>query len=87
MTTLITGIGGGLAQRVAERLLDAGEEAVGVDYRDVTERSTRLDRLVVHRARSGAPVSRLGLSHGHFLVSVIGPLRRASMIAGSPQRR
>lgn len=36
MTTLITGIAGGLAQRVASRLVEQGEEVVGVDYRPVS---------------------------------------------------
>jgi UDP-glucose 4-epimerase len=36
MTTLITGIAGGLAQRVATMLLEKGEEVCGVDYRAVT---------------------------------------------------
>jgi UDP-glucose 4-epimerase len=35
MTTLITGIAGGLAQRVATMLIDQGEEVAGVDYRAV----------------------------------------------------
>lgn len=33
MTTLITGIAGGLAQRVATMLLERGDEVAGVDYR------------------------------------------------------
>jgi len=36
MTTLITGIGGGLAQRGATMLLEQGEDVAGVDYRAVT---------------------------------------------------
>jgi UDP-glucose 4-epimerase len=36
MTTLITGIAGGLAQRVATMLLEKGEEVAGVDYRAVS---------------------------------------------------
>ena len=36
MTTLITGIAGGLAHRVATMLLESGEEVAGVDYRAVS---------------------------------------------------
>jgi UDP-glucose 4-epimerase len=36
MTTLITGIAGGLAQRVARLLIEQGEEVAGVDYRAVS---------------------------------------------------
>src|SRR5690606_35772678 len=35
LTTLVTGIAGGLAQRVATFLLGEGEEVFGVDYRPV----------------------------------------------------
>jgi UDP-glucose 4-epimerase len=51
MATLITGIAGGLAQRVAERLIADGEEVAGVDYRAVRDLLPSLSKkLVVHRA-------------------------------------
>jgi UDP-glucose 4-epimerase len=50
MATLITGIGGGLAQRVAERLLADGEEVAGVDYRKVDGLPEALRGMTVHRA-------------------------------------
>ncbi len=46
---LITGIAGGLAQRVARRLADRGREVVGVDYREVRP-SSNLAGVTVHRA-------------------------------------
>jgi UDP-glucose 4-epimerase len=50
-TTLITGIAGGLAQRVAERLLDAGDRVVGVDYRPTARLPAALEgRVIVERA-------------------------------------
>lgn len=50
MTILVSGIAGGLAQRVAELLLDRGEEVVGVDYRETTTLSERLANIPIHRA-------------------------------------
>lgn len=50
MATLITGIAGGLAQRVAERLLARGEDVVGVDYRPVADMPAHLRSMTVHRA-------------------------------------
>ena len=48
---LITGIAGGLAQIVAEKLLADGNSVVGVDYREVrTPLSPLLQKLQVHRA-------------------------------------
>jgi UDP-glucose 4-epimerase len=47
---VVTGIAGGLAQRVAELLLDRGHEVVGVDYRDTTTLSERLAKIPIHRA-------------------------------------
>jgi UDP-glucose 4-epimerase len=48
---LISGIAGGLAQRVAERLLAAGHRVVGVDYREVrTPVPPELQGLSIHRA-------------------------------------
>jgi UDP-glucose 4-epimerase len=44
---LITGIAGGLAQRVAQKLLGQGHTVVGIDYRHVR---TPLEKLTVHRA-------------------------------------
>lgn len=54
-TILITGIAGGLAQRVARMLLDAGHTIVGVDYRALRASDTApikegQERLHVHRA-------------------------------------
>lgn len=49
-TTLITGIAGGLAQRVAERLVSGGEEVVGVDYRRVPDLTGPLAGMTVYRA-------------------------------------
>lgn len=50
MATLITGITGGLAQRVAELLLADGEHVVGVDYRNVDGISDRYPGLSTYRA-------------------------------------
>jgi UDP-glucose 4-epimerase len=50
MATLITGIAGGLAQRVAEKLGAAGEHVVGVDYRSVEGIEQRIPGLSVYRA-------------------------------------
>jgi UDP-glucose 4-epimerase len=48
---LISGIAGGLAQRVAQRLLAAGHQVVGVDYREVREPvPPELKGLSIHRA-------------------------------------
>jgi len=47
---LITGISGGLAQRVAERLQVRGDEVIGVDYRATGDLPLTLSRLVVYRA-------------------------------------
>ncbi len=49
-TNLVTGIAGGLAQRVAERLIDAGDEVVGVDYRDIPPLEGKLAAVRFHRA-------------------------------------
>lgn len=49
-TNLVTGMAGGLAQRVAERLLEAGDEVVGVDYRDVRPLEGALSKVRLHRA-------------------------------------
>ncbi len=46
---LITGIAGGLAQRVARKLTASGREVVGVDYRDVVP-SRDLAGVTLHRA-------------------------------------
>ncbi|EYF05468.1 NAD-dependent epimerase/dehydratase family protein [Chondromyces apiculatus] len=45
-TILITGFAGGLARRVARRLLDAGHAVVGVDYRD----APAMDGVTLYRA-------------------------------------
>ncbi len=50
MRILITGIAGGLAQRVAARLLDAGHHVSGVDYRPSPPLPPPLAKLPVHRA-------------------------------------
>ena len=47
---LVTGIAGGLAQRVAEMLLDRGDRVEGVDYREATALSDRLSKIPIHRA-------------------------------------
>lgn len=47
---LITGISGGLAQRVAERLLVRGDEVVGVDYRATGDLPPALAQISVYRA-------------------------------------
>jgi UDP-glucose 4-epimerase len=49
-TILITGFAGGLAQRVAESLIDRGEHVVGVDYRAVGPVSERLSKIPILRA-------------------------------------
>ncbi|MCW8138394.1 MAG: NAD-dependent epimerase/dehydratase family protein, partial [Planctomycetota bacterium] len=50
MATLITGIAGGLAQRVAEKLNAGGEHVVGVDYRHVDGIEQRIPGVSVYRA-------------------------------------
>ena len=48
---LITGIAGGLSQRVAAKLLASGHSVVGVDYREVrSPLPPSLDKLKVVRA-------------------------------------
>ncbi len=47
---LVTGIAGGLAQLVAQHLVAAGKEVVGVDYRPVRPLSGVLAKVKVHRA-------------------------------------
>lgn len=47
---LITGISGGLAQNAARRLLDAGHQVVGVDYRTTAPLDGPLGRIELHRA-------------------------------------
>lgn len=50
-TILITGIAGGLAQRVARHLLDGGHSVTGVDYRELpSSLGEGLERLTVLRA-------------------------------------
>jgi UDP-glucose 4-epimerase len=48
---LVTGFAGGLAHRVAERLLRRGDEVVGVDYREVSGLDGALANVKVHRAQ------------------------------------
>src|SRR5205823_11123512 len=43
---LITGMAGGLAQKVARRLVEEGHEVIGADYRDVP----KLDGITTYRA-------------------------------------
>jgi UDP-glucose 4-epimerase len=50
-TILVTGFSGGLAQRVAERLVRRGDEVVGVDYRQVHGLEGALANVPVHRAQ------------------------------------
>jgi UDP-glucose 4-epimerase len=50
MATLITGIVGGLAQRVASLLIAEGEEIVGVDYRRIDGVAERVAGLTCYRA-------------------------------------
>ncbi len=47
---LVTGIAGGLAQRVAARLLGSGHDVIGVDYRQDVELSGDIARIPVYRA-------------------------------------
>lgn len=49
-TILVTGIAGGLSQRVAQILLERGDQVVGVDYRPVEPMPERLAKMPVHRA-------------------------------------
>jgi UDP-glucose 4-epimerase len=49
-TVLVTGFAGGLAQRVAERLVDQGHNVVGVDYRLMPPPTGKLAAVRVHRA-------------------------------------
>ncbi len=47
---LVTGIKGGLAQRVAARLLGAGHDVVGVDYRKDLELASDISHIPVYQA-------------------------------------
>jgi UDP-glucose 4-epimerase len=47
---LITGIAGGLARLVAEKLVGRGDEVVGVDYRETKHPSQALEGVLVYRA-------------------------------------
>jgi len=49
-TILVSGIAGGLSQRVAQMLLNRGDQVVGVDYRPVERLPERLSKMPVHRA-------------------------------------
>ncbi len=48
---LVTGIAGGLAQRVAELLIERGEKVVGIDYRPMGRLTGPLSNLEIHRAK------------------------------------
>lgn len=50
MATLVTGITGGLAQRVAQTLMNDGEHVVGVDYRRVDGIAEQMPGLSTYRA-------------------------------------
>jgi UDP-glucose 4-epimerase len=50
MKVLITGIAGGLAREVARRLVEAGDQVVGADYRRIPEPSGALANVPVFRA-------------------------------------
>lgn len=50
MATLVTGISGGLAQRVAQLLMNDGEHVVGVDYRSVDGIAEQMPGLSTYRA-------------------------------------
>lgn len=60
---LITGIAGGLAQRVAEKLLGQGHAVVGVDYREVR---TPLEKLQIHRAHYNKTIIEDIFRHNRF---------------------
>ena len=47
---LVTGMAGGLAQLVAEKLLARGHEVVGVDYRPTPKLDAALAKMPIHRA-------------------------------------
>ena len=47
---LVTGMAGGLAHRVAQRLIEAGDSVVGVDYRAVPALPAPLDGMTTYRA-------------------------------------
>jgi UDP-glucose 4-epimerase len=49
-TILVTGIAGGLSQRVAEILVGGGHTVVGVDYRDLPPAAGALGKVELHRA-------------------------------------
>ena len=64
---LISGIAGGLAQRVAQRLLAAGHKVVGVDYREVrTPLPPDLQGLTLHRAHYNKTVIEDVFKHHTF---------------------
>jgi UDP-glucose 4-epimerase len=50
MRALVTGMAGGLAQRVAEHLLEAGHEVVGVDYRAMPPLGGPLADIKIYQA-------------------------------------
>ena len=83
---LISGIAGGLAQRVAQRLLAAGHHVVGVDYRELrTPLPPDLAGLTVHRANYNKTVIEDVFKH-HAFDSVLH-LGRAGNLKESAGKR
>jgi UDP-glucose 4-epimerase len=50
MAVMITGIAGGLAQRVAELMIAEGKKVIGVDYRPIENVPAGLEAVSMHRA-------------------------------------
>ncbi len=83
---LISGIAGGLAQRVAQRLLAAGHKVVGVDYRELrTPLPADLAGLTVHRANYNKTVIEDVFKHHSF--SSVLHLGRAGNLKESAGKR
>ncbi len=64
---LITGIAGGLSQRVAAKLLADGNSVVGIDYREIrTPLPPSLSKLKVHRAHYNKTIIEDVFRHNSF---------------------
>jgi UDP-glucose 4-epimerase len=82
-TILVTGIAGGLAQRVAERLLSEGHTVIGVDYREVHHPVSKA--IKVYRANYNKTIIEDVFKHHAF--DVVLHLGRVGNLKESPGKR
>jgi UDP-glucuronate 4-epimerase len=88
MTLLITGAAGFIGAAVAERLLDRGEQVVGIDnlnsYYDPALKQARLQRLQAQAAASGSPSSwtfhQLDIADGAAMAELFAAVRPRGVI-------